>query len=56
MKPSIESEGIGQNRINEFCLDNNIMVIILSHEPIANRVLTSDSKVINVFSCSDYCG
>jgi hypothetical protein len=45
----------GQNRINKFCLDNNILAVVRSHEPIVNGVSTSGSKVVNVFSCSDYC-
>lgn len=46
----------GQNRTNKFCEENGIVAIVRSHEPVQSGVSEQGSKIVNVFSCTDYCG
>ncbi|CAD8187082.1 unnamed protein product [Paramecium pentaurelia] len=48
----------GNNRINKFLQENNLNMIIRSHEPTNEGFEKLNNSVITIFSCSDYgnCG
>ncbi len=46
----------GTARSNKFMQENNLNMMVRSHEPVMEGVDKSNSNIITLFSASDYAG
>ena len=46
----------GTNRSNKFMQENNLNMIVRSHEPVAEGFERAANNIITIFSASDYAG
>jgi hypothetical protein len=46
----------GTNRSTKFMQENNLTMIIRSHEPVAEGFEKTNNNIITIFSASDYAG
>ena len=46
----------GTNRSNKFMQENNLNMIVRSHEPVSEGFDKTTNNIITIFSASDYAG